>query len=415
MLKPILQSGQYLLRLVASRVNEDRCVQVAGNLTFTTLLALVPLFTIAFTLFTAFPVFDDWSNAFKVFLLTTLVPEVGGKVITVYMQQFADNAARLTAIGLVFLVITALMLMVSIERVFNSIWRAHRPRSVAQRVVIYWATLTIGPLLIGASLSITSWLVTQSMGLAGHEKGGQGFSLRVLPVLLNASAFALLYVVIPNRRVLIRDALVGGVAAALAFELMKRGFALYVELFPTYDLIYGTFATLPIFLLWIYLSWIVVLFGAVVTAVLPRWRLGALAGHSQGESAIFRALRLIEVLHHEYRQAGTPSSARLMSLSGLAEDDVEHLLGRMESAKWVRRVQPAGWVLARDLETLRIGDVYRMFVLRVAVQDELGGPLLRAAERLLLRVESELDVSLKALLEGEAGAGAESQVVGKHS
>jgi membrane protein len=115
-----------LLRRIAARFMQDQCAQVAGNLTFTTLLALVPLFTIAFTLFAAFPVFEDWSNAFKAFLLTTLVPEVSGKVITVYMQQFADNAGKLTAVGLVFLAITALMLMASIEQVFNHIWRAPR-------------------------------------------------------------------------------------------------------------------------------------------------------------------------------------------------------------------------------------------------------------------------------------------------
>ena len=125
--------GSSLTRMIATRFADDRCVQVAGNLTFTTLLALVPLFTIALTLFAAFPVFQDWSNAFKVFLLTTLVPEVSGKVITVYMQQFADNAARLTAVGLIFLGVTALMLLVSIERVFNAIWRARRPRPSTSR------------------------------------------------------------------------------------------------------------------------------------------------------------------------------------------------------------------------------------------------------------------------------------------
>ena len=194
---------------------------------------------------------------------------MSGKVITVYMQQFADNAARLTAVGLVFLAVTALMLLVNIERVFNGIWRARRPRSIVQRMVIYWTTITVGPLLIGASLSLTSWLVTQSILSVSAVRGAQELLLKMVPVLLNGAAFALLYLMIPNRRVFIKDALVGGVTAAVGFEVMKRGFGVYVLLFPTYDLIYGTFATIPIFLLWIYLSWLIILFGAVVVAKVP--------------------------------------------------------------------------------------------------------------------------------------------------
>ncbi len=266
-----------LIRLVIDRFEEDRCLQVAGNLTFTLLLALVPMFTIAFTLFAAFPVFEDWANAFKIFLLTTLVPEVGGKIITVYMQQFADNAAKLTAVGLAFLVVTAVLLLVSIEKVFNGIWRARRPRSLVQRVVIYWTAITVGPLLIGASLSMTSWIVAQSVQSVGSAMGVETILLRVVPVILNGAAFGLLYLTVPNRRVRVQDAFVGGVVAAVMFELMKRGFALYVEMFPTYDLIYGTFATVPIFLLWLYLSWCVVLLGAVAQRLRGEgWAIGNL-------------------------------------------------------------------------------------------------------------------------------------------
>lgn len=404
LLSELLLSAQHLLRLVTNRFAEDRCVQVAGNLTFTTLLALVPLFTIAFALFTAFPVFEDWSNAFKIFLLTTLVPEMGGKVITVYMQQFADNAAKLTALGLVFLAVTAAALMLTIEKVFNVIWRARRPRSALQRLMIYWATLTIGPLLIGASITLTSWLVTQSLGLTGGPQDAQAFFLRVVPVLLNAAAFASLYLVIPNRKVLLKDAVIGGVLAAIVFEVMKRGFGLYVQLFPTYALIYGTFATVPIFLLWIYLSWIVVLFGAVVVAVLPYWRLGIRRDLEEPGAVFFLALKLIETLFREHQRAGTPTAAQLALLSGVAEDDTEHLLERMEEAGWVRRVQPTGWVLARDLGTLKIADVYRSFVLGRPREADSTGQLVGAAARLLVRIEVGLDVSVRELLQAREHA-----------
>lgn len=396
----VLRASQLLLRLVFERFTEDRCVQVAGSLTFTTLLALVPLFTIAFALFAAFPVFEDWSNAFKIFLLTTLVPEMGGKVITVYMQQFADNAAQLTALGLAFLALTALLLLATIEKVFNAIWRARRPRSALQRFTIYWVVLTIGPLLIGASLSLTSWLITQSMGFAGDAEQTQALLLRLLPAALNAVAFAVLYLMLPNRRVKVLDAVIGGTVAAVAIELVKRGFGLYVQLFPTYSLIYGTFATVPIFLMWVYLSWLVVLFGAVVVAVLPYWRMGVRPRPDEPGAVFLLALRLIETMYRAHQQAQAPSAVRLAALSGIADDDVERLLERMEDLRWARRVQPAGWVLARELGTLRLSDVYHAFVFGARADAESCGALACAADTFMQRCDAQLDVSLRALLEG---------------
>ena len=400
-LSTLLRSVRVLLRLVLVRFREDRCFQVAGELTFTTLLAFVPLFTIAFALFAAFPVFEDWSNAFKVFLLTTLVPEMGGKIITVYMQQFADNAAKLTVLGLVFLAVTALALMLTIERVFNAIWRVPRPRPIAQRLIIYWAALTLGPILIGASLSLTSWLVTQSMSLAADTKDLQTFLLKTVPILLNVAAFGLLYLLIPNRRVLIRDALAGGAAAALAFEVMKRGFALYIQLVPTYALIYGAFATLPIFLLWIHLSWVVVLFGAVVVAVLPRWRLGAVEQEERPGTQLFRALDLIEALYRQQALSIAPGTARLAALSAMSEEEADQLLERMRGEGWVRRVDSGGWVLGKDLETLRLADLYRVFVLTAQPVKQNTRALAREVGRVLSELNVRLDVSLRSLIESK--------------
>ena len=399
-----IHAARAFSRLVLSRFAEDRCLQVAGDLTFTTLLALVPLFTIAFALFAAFPMFDDWSNAFKVFLLTTLVPEMGGKVITVYMQQFADNAAKLTAIGLVFLGVTALALMSTIERVFNLIWRVNRPRPVMQRLVIYWAALTVGPILVGASLSLTSWLVTQSITMTTDVKELQTFLLKTVPVVLNIAAFALLYLLIPNRRVAFKDAFIGGAAAALAFELMKRSFGLYVQLFPTYALIYGAFATVPIFLLWIYLSWIVILFGAVVVAVLPHWRMGTLQPSAQPGEPFYSALRLIERLFREQAAGRVPSTLSLAMSCVIADEQTERLLERMLHEGWVRRVESGGWILARDLSTLTLLDVYRVFVLHDSPLADAASGLANAASRLLRSGDERLAVSIRSLIDSVEGA-----------
>lgn len=403
-----LRPVEVLLRLVIRRFNEERCVQVAGSLTFTTLLALVPLITMAFAMISAFPMFEDISNQLKIFVLMNMVPEVGGKIITVYMQQFADNATGLTAIGIVFIGVTALLLMVTVERVFNVIWRVARARPVAQRLFVYWAALTIGPVLIGGSLSLTSWLVSHSMGLVTTLPRVDIVLLRVLPPVLNAVAFALLYVALPNRTVRPFDALTGGIVAAAAFELMKRGFGIYVTQFPTYTLVYGAFAAIPIFLLWVYLSWLVVLLGAVVVAVLPRWRAGAGRPETEFDARFFSALRLLREVAAAHARGELVTSATLMAMAGLADEDLEELLERMMQAGWVARTATGAWVLARDTGEITVADVYRAFVFRSQPQagDDAAAfdvELARVAHQLARRVEEVMDVSLKTLFAGEPG------------
>jgi membrane protein len=198
--------------------------------------------------------------------------------------------------------------------------------------------------------------------------------------------------------VLVKDALVGGIIAAVGFEVMKRGFGLYLQLFPTYDLIYGTFAIIPIFLLWLYLSWLLVLIGAVTVAVLPQWRLEARRGRAEDAAALYRALRLIELLQQARSEARAPTIVELVSRSGIAEEDVEQLLEAMHAPGWIRRVEPAGWVLAADLSALTLREVYRTFAVQAYVEERADGALVRGAGRLLCDVESSLDVPLQTLL-----------------
>ncbi|MBI3068943.1 MAG: YihY family inner membrane protein [Betaproteobacteria bacterium] len=230
-----------LARMVAARFVEERCLQVAASLTFTTLLALVPMVAVALTVISAFPVFGAFTEHLERFVLENLVPE-SAEAIAAYTEQFTENAGRLTALGAAFLGLTALLLMLTIDRAFNTIWRVTRPRPMLQRVLIYWTVLTVGPLLIGVSLSLTYWLVGISLGVVRDIPGAGVALLKIMPVVLTSVAFALLYLAVPNRRIALGDALLGGVAAGLAFEAMKRGFAFYVTQFPTYKLVYGAFA-----------------------------------------------------------------------------------------------------------------------------------------------------------------------------
>ena len=260
-----------LLCTLGRRFIEDRCAQVASSLTFTTLLALVPVVTVMLTVASAFPVFRSLLDHLQGFVVQNMLPK-SADAITTYTQQFSENAAHLTAAGVIILGVTALLLLFTIEGEFNVIWRVSRPRPFLRRVLVYSTLLTLGPLLIGASLSLTSYLITLSFGLVEEVPGARLALLRFVPLLLTAAAFALLYFAVPRCPVMKRDALAGGIAAGAGFEIMKHGFGFYLTHFPAYTVVYGAFAAVPIFLLWIYLSWLVILGGAVLVAVIPEWR-----------------------------------------------------------------------------------------------------------------------------------------------
>ncbi len=257
----------FLMRCLA-RFREERCAQAAASLAFTTLLALVPLLTVALVLISHFDLFSGLGTALRNFLLTNLLPEKAGKVIASYALQFSQKTGRLTMLGTGMLVATALLLLLSIERVFGRIWRVKEPRPLLKRIIVYLGVLILGPVVLGASVAATTYLLTASLGLINEPKWVTNLFLKILPALLLAALSGLLYFAMPNRPVAARHAIVGGVVAALGFTFVQRGFGLYISAFPSYTLIYGAFATVPIFLVWLYLSWLVVLVGALATAVL---------------------------------------------------------------------------------------------------------------------------------------------------
>lgn len=251
------------------RFDEDSGFQTAGSLAFTTLLAMVPIITVALALTTAFPAFDHLVEALRRLAVEHFLPQTGGvEMVTDQLAQFRENAAGLTLIGLAFLGVTALMLMLTVDEVFNRIFRVRRPRPLAGRVIIYACVLTLGPVLIGGSISMTSFLVGYSLGMVKEIGALTRLVLDSIPFVFTIVALTLLYLLVPSRRVGLRFAGIGGALAGVAFEVAKRGFGWYVAQFPTYAMIYGAFAVLPLFLLWVYVSWVVVLAGAIITAML---------------------------------------------------------------------------------------------------------------------------------------------------
>lgn len=353
---------QVLIRFIVARFAQDRCAQTAASLTFTTLLALVPMITIALTVFSAFPVFEDFSAQIKIYLLNNLMPENAGIIITQYMQQFVDSAARLTAVGIVFLTVTAMLMMLTIEKAFNVIWRVTRPRPLVKRLVAYWAVLTLAPLLIGASLSLTSWLVGLSMG---HGKLVSPFGivvLKTLPILFATLAFTILFRLVPNRHVPHAQALIGALVAAVVFETMNRVFGYYVSHFPTYKLVYGAFASVPIFLMWIYLSWLTILSGAVITAALSHWRTPA-AQHFTPAARLLDALRVLQSMADGFQRGQVTTLPELSQSLRLGYDALEEILDDLASADMVRQAEGNGWLLMRDVNHIRAAELLRLYVL----------------------------------------------------
>ena len=368
-----------LIRFARRRLVEERLPQVAGSLTFTTVLALVPLLTIAFAIFTTFPLFNTLRASLEAYFTESLMPKAIANTILGYLGQFAAKASRLSAVGAVALIVTAVATMGMIDRVFNHIWRVKTKRPFRQRIILYWALVTLGPLLIGVSISLTSYLFTATTGVVSSVPLVGAVFYTLVSVNLTTCAFAMLYIGVPNRYVDWRDAAWGGLVAAIAFEITKRIFAIFVTKFPTYTMVYGAVAALPIFLVWVYLSWMITLLGAVITAALPvvkyeRWWHVATPG-----SAFVDAMSVLQVLH-EARASGASAAVDASTIrvkTRLGFDESENLLEKMLDAGWVGRVKTDvpgrmqwgkriaegmdRWTLLANPQQLMMADVYRLF------------------------------------------------------
>jgi membrane protein len=330
-------------RTLRERFREDRLGLTASSLTFTTLIALVPLVTVMLAVFSAFPMFASFQTALEKYFLQALVPDGIAKPVLSALTQFAAKAARLGGVGLGILVITALALMLTIDRALNAIWRVRRPRPIAKRVLIYWGGLTLGPLLLGISLSLTSWVLTASQGIVGTLPGGVAMLLNVVEFTLLALAMAALYHYVPHTHVRWRHALAGGVFVAIGIEVAKRLLAWYVGSMPTISAVYGAFAAVPILLLWIYVGWLIVLWGAVIAAYAP--------------SLSMRIARMPTAPGHRFALAlsviGALSRAKSGDVRGLALHDlaaalatdplqVEPVVDALSAMDWVARLDEEG-------------------------------------------------------------------------
>lgn len=327
-------------RTLGERLREDRLGLSAGSLTFTTIIALVPFFTVVLALFTAFPVFGKLQGAVQAWLVQSLVPDAISRQVLGYLTQFAGKASRMGALGLVFLFLTALSLVLTIDRTLNGIWRVRRPRPLAQRVLIYWAVITLAPLLLAASLSVSSYLISASRGLVAGVPGALRVLLDVGEFLLLVAGLAALYRYVPNTPVRRAHAWVGGLFAALGIEIARRLLAVYLSAVPAYSAIYGAFATVPILLVWIYMGWLVILLGAVLAAYLPSLTRGLHRRRDTGQGWQFElALDALRALARarETGQRGL-TLAELAHALDATDLQLEPVLHTLVTLDWVGRL-----------------------------------------------------------------------------
>jgi membrane protein len=362
---------------VAKRYWHDHCFQSAAAMSYNFLFAAIPMIAVGLAILAAFPVFDQIRVGFQDFIVQYLLPEAG-EDFRFALDEFLKNTRNLTALGIVALAITAIILLDTIETVFNRIWRQSQVRPFVARVTMYWAILTLAPLFVGGSVALSA-IVFRQGGLADLSKIVAA-AVWLAPFGLMMVAFMISYLIIPYRRVLFRGALVGAAIAALLFQLLRWGFALYVEAFPSYKTLYGTLSIIPIFLLWVYLVWCIVLFGAEIVAATPEWRRRPGAGTAKGSLPARRLIATLLMLERLFvaREMGKPVRHETLAdvaAEALADSDrgaVQTILDRLADDRIIGRAEPSGWYLARDAKAVKLSALLRDLDLGLDAGEELA-------------------------------------------
>ena len=357
------QVGEFL-KYIGGRFAQDRCLRMAAGLSYTSLLAIVPLTAIAFSMLAAFPVFGDVREVIQEALFANLLPDSATN-LREHFNQFVSNTTSLSAVGIIALGGTAVLLLATVEADMNQIFRVARPRAIAPRLLVFWALLTLGPMLLGTSFSLSTYFfaTTNWMGLT-TDTGVLAFFGTLLPTAMMILLLSVFYIIIPNRPVGLAAGFIGGVTAGIAFTLLRKAFAWYVVTFPTYQNIYGALSVIPIFLVWMYLSWLVVLVGAILTAAVSEWRSagGKLLSTSLASSLrLVIAVQVLAVLYNASRAGtGAVHRNRVMRTTGGGGEAVDRILNQLRTVNYVERTSGNRWVLARDPATLTVYDLYQV-------------------------------------------------------
>jgi len=311
--------------------------------------------TVIVTVYSAFPMFGDISAQVQNFIFSNFVPTSAG-VIQEYIGGFATNSRNLNWSMPLFVFLTSIMMMYTMEKALNRIWDVKPSGNLLKKIIMYWTVLTMGPLLVGGGLVLTSYMFSYS-GLAGAKV----YLLKFLPIFASTIGFFLIYLIVPNRKVNWKSAIIGALVAAVLFEMAKRGFAWYVTTFPSLTRIYGTLATIPIFLVWVFLSWNIILLGGTIAATLEtsRWR-----GHVQDFTGNHRFLVVLDILYRLYKASRKGRTITLNELfnemDAVPDNEINKQLEWLESNKLLQVNQEGDYVLLRDLDSISIGKLYTL-------------------------------------------------------
>jgi membrane protein len=370
--------------------NYQRCnlPLIAASLTFTTLLALVPVFTITVIVVNAFPMFDDMATRFNQFLTHIIVPAAGADSVSDYLYAFRDKASGLTAVGISFMIITSLMLIQTIEHAFNQIWQARDQRPLWIRILIYWALLTLGPVVVGMSLSAIG-LLSNPANMASQPPFYSTLFRIVTNLTLITLLLFLLYKLVPFCFVPWRHALLGAVITAAGLDLLRRGFAIFVTDFGNYQKVYGAFAAIPVFLIWLNLLWLLLLAGAVLTSSLPYWhqdRFRQLHQYQPFENV----LTLLYLLLQAQQQGLAVTSCQLQQQLSISDKHLDHILTQLEQQHYIA-CSNNGWVLQTDSDRIILADLYQLFIYRLNRNSTVASSI----QSLLQPCLQQLDISLR--------------------
>ena len=379
-------------RFLWRRFLDDNLFQAAGSLAYTTAFALVPLAVVVLGVLSAFPVFQNISGQLVDYVLSNFVPSAA-EAIEERIDRLSENTKQLTAAGTVALVVSLLVTLHSVESTFNRIWRVASARPRLSRYLVYWTVLTLGALLAAASLSVSTRFFALPLFETPQGRWLANLSLGMTPVLIELAVVVLAYRVVPHHTVKWRHALAGAVLAVVLLEGVKAALGLYLGSFEGYQKLYGALAFVPVLMLWIFLGWVAILLGASLASSMAAFRYQPAAMRLPQGYEGYALLRLIGRFQQARREGRGLHTEQMLALEPMLTDSLlQEFLCRLDEIRLVRRDERGEWLLARDLDTLTLAELYEACQLRIPVaeawlpcrEDALGKAALAALDDLRL-------------------------------
>lgn len=395
-------------RFVLRRFLDDRLFEAAGALSYTTAFALVPLTMVAFGVLSAFPVFDAWSARLSGYIFANFVPRAA-QAVSGYLTDFSSNTRSLTTAGALALIVSLLVTLSSVEAIFNRIWRVPTARPKVGRFLVYWTVLTLGTLVAAASLALSTRFFALAIFETLAGRWLEALMLRLAPMAIELLAFAAVFRLVPHRTVAWRHAIAGGLLSVVLFEAVKSGLGLYLGSFDSYQKIYGAVALVPIVMLWIYLSWVSILFGASFASSMSAFRYQPKALRLPHGHELYGLLRMLGRFHQARMRGEGLTSEQIGALEpSLTDSMVQSLLGRMAAIHVLQLAENGQWLLGRDLDDVRLGELYEAAQLRVPAvdapvpqpDDALGGAVRQAMAQLRAPLQDRLQQPVSSVFAG---------------